>query len=156
MKIRRPRSHLASRLSFFLWGSLPDDELLELASSGQLAEPAVLSGQVDRMLNDAKIKRFCDSFPSQWLQLERLVSSTPNRDRFPDFYFLKYRTSMHMMMEPLLVFETVLIENRPITELIDSEFSYRSDALDQLYYGGKPGGKPRIPVTLLPFKTREG
>ena len=78
------------------------------------------------MLRDHKLKRFCDSFPSQWLQLERIISSLPNPEKFPDFYFAKYRDSMHMMLEPLLVFETVLIENQPITQLIDSDFTYRS------------------------------
>ena len=124
---------LASRLSFFLWGSLPDQTLLQLASAGQLHNPEVLHAQVDRMLKDHKIKRFCDSFPAQWLQLERIISSVPNPDKYSDFYFSKYRDSMHMMIEPLLLFETVLIENLPVTQLIDSDFSYRSVLLDNAY-----------------------
>ncbi|MCG8651448.1 MAG: DUF1588 domain-containing protein, partial [Pirellulales bacterium] len=82
---------------------------------------------------DQKLKRFCDSFPSQWLQLERIISSVPNRERFPEFYFSKYRNSMHMMVEPLLLFETVLIENRPITQFVDSDFTYRSLRLRNAY-----------------------
>ena len=132
---------LASRLSFFLWGGLPDETLLDLAEQGTLSDPDVLSAQVDRMLDDRKLKRFCDSFPSQWLQLDRIVSSIPDREQFPDFYFSKYRSSMHMMLEPLLVFETVLIEDRSILELVDSDFSYRSGRLSQLYYGEKASGK---------------
>jgi len=124
---------LASRLSFFLWGSLPDETLLQLAASGELHQPEVLEAQVARMLTDRKLKRFCDSFPAQWLQLDRLISSVPDRDDFPQFYFLKYRDSMHMMLEPLLLFETVLIENRPITDLIDPDFSYRSPHLEEAY-----------------------
>lgn len=124
---------LASRLSFFLWGSLPDQTLLDLAASGQLNNAQVLDQQIDRMLKDKKLKRFCDSFPSQWLQLERIISSVPNREKYPQFYFSKYRASMHMMLEPLLLFETVLIENRPITQLIDPDFTYRSDFLDGAY-----------------------
>lgn len=124
---------LASRLSFFLWGSLPDDTLLSLASDGSLSEPEILAGQVDRMLKDRKLKRFCDSFASQWLQLERIISSVPDRSTFPEFYYSKYRNSMHMMLEPLLIFETVLIENQPITQLIDSDFTYRSGQLQQAY-----------------------
>jgi Protein of unknown function (DUF1588)/Protein of unknown function (DUF1585)/Protein of unknown function (DUF1592) len=92
-----------------------------------------LSEQVERMLHDKKLKRFCDSFPAQWLQLERIISSMPNPALFPDFYFLKYRDSMHMMIEPLLLFETVLIENRPITQLVDSDFTYRSLLLREAY-----------------------
>ena len=68
---------LASRLSFFLWGSLPDDELLELARTDRLSDPKVLDGELDRMLSDPKLKRFCDSFPTQWLQLDRIISAVP-------------------------------------------------------------------------------
>lgn len=132
---------LASRLSFFLWGSLPDETLLDLAVKGELSEPKVLEAQVDRMLKDRKLKRFCDSFPAQWLQLDRIVSSIPDRKRFPSFYYSKYRQSMHMALEPLLVFETVLIENLPITQLIDSDFTYRSVLLHNAY-GELPGAPP--------------
>ena len=131
---------LASRLSFFLWGSLPDQTLLDLAAGGELHKPVILDDQIDRMLSDEKIKRFCDSFPAQWLQLERIVSSIPNPQEFPDFYFSKFRSSMHMMLEPLLLFETVLIENQPITQLIDSDFTYRSSLLEQAY--GELGNVP--------------
>lgn len=123
----------ASRLSFFLWGSLPDQELLDDAVLGQLRNPEVLNRQFKRMLRHKKLKRFCDSFPSQWLQLERIISSLPDRDKFPQFYFGKYLQSMHMMIEPLLIFETVLIENLPITQLIDSDFTYRSGLLEKAY-----------------------
>ncbi|MEZ5324153.1 MAG: DUF1592 domain-containing protein [Verrucomicrobiales bacterium] len=126
-------SELASRMSFFLWGSIPDQTLLDLAQAGELSKPDVLDAQFTRMLKDHKLKRFCDSFPSQWLQLERIISSRPNRDKFPDFYFLKYRDSMHMMLEPLLIFETVLIENQSILQLIDSDFTYRSALLQEAY-----------------------
>ncbi len=124
---------LASRLSFFLWGSLPDEALLDLAATGQLRQTDVLNDQIERMLKDPKLKRFCDSFPSQWLQLERIISSVPDREKFPEFYFSKYRASMHMMLEPLLLFETVLVENHPVTQLIDPDFSYRSDFLNGAY-----------------------
>ena len=125
---------LASRLSFFLWGSIPDQTLLDLAANGTLSRPDAMSEQVDRMLDDPKLKRFCDSFPAQWLQLDRIISSVPDREQFPDFYFSKYRNSMHMMLEPLLLFETVLIEDRPVLDLIDADFSYRSDRLEKIYY----------------------
>jgi hypothetical protein len=149
---------LASRLSFFLWGSIPDQELLNCAAAGKLIDPEVLDAQFVRMLKDHKLKRFCDSFPTQWLQLERIISSLPNPEKFPDFYFAKYRNSMHMMLEPLLLFETVLIENLPITQLIDSDFTYRSPLLENAYkeLGDKSKGKggqvvvlnfDRVPVT---------
>jgi hypothetical protein len=148
---------LASRLSFLLWGSIPDQELLELAAVGDLSKPEILDAQFDRMLKDHKLKRFCDSFPAQWLQLERIISSVPNREKYPNFYFSKYRDSMHMMMEPLLLFETVLIENLPVTQLIDSDFTYRSNLLEDAYAelasDPRPGGKSRGgAVTVLNFK----
>lgn len=146
---------LASRLSFFLWGSIPDQTLLDVAAEGKLHQPQVLTEQVERMLRDRRVKRFCDSFPAQWLQLERIISSTPDPEKYPQFYFSKYRASMHMMLEPLLLFETVLIEDRSILEFIDSDFSYRSDLLSAWYRDGSQGkaGSPvvvefrRVPVT---------
>ena len=93
------------------------------------------------MLKDKKIKRFCDSFPSQWLQLEQLVSSVPKRERYNAFYASgsEYRLSMHMMLEPLLLFETTFIEDRSILELVDSDYSYRSAALQRWY---RENGQP--------------
>ncbi len=152
---------LASRLSFFLWGGLPDDELLQLAESGELLDGGVLSGQVGRMLEDRRIKRFCDSFPAQWLQLDRIISSVPDREAYPNFYFSKYKASMHMMLEPLLVFETVLIEDRPVMDLIDPDFTYRSDLLhtslgyEQVARLDPKSGKMKKanlrPPTVIPF-----
>ena len=147
---------LATRLSLFLWGSIPDQELLDQAASGSLTDRSVLDDQITRMLNDRKLKRFCDSFPSQWLQLERLISSIPNPDLYPDFYFSKYRRSMHMMLEPLLLFETVLIENRSILDLIDPKFTYRSSLLENAYGELKTGTQVKPgrggQVTTLDFQ----
>ena len=148
---------LASRLSFFLWGSIPDATLLDVAAAGKLGDPDILTEQVERMLRDRRLRRFCDSFPAQWLQLERIISSTPDPEQFPQFYFAKegYRATMHMMLEPLLLFETVLVEDQSILKFIDSDFSYRSDLLEAWYRDGTQGdpGPPlkiqfrRVPVT---------
>jgi hypothetical protein len=143
---------LASRLSFFLWGSLPDEELLRLGKSGELLKEDVLQQQFTRMMKDRKLKRFCDSFPSQWLQLDRIISSVPDPKKFPQFYFSKYRDSMHMMVEPLLLFETVLVENLSVMEFIDASFSWRSGHLEDAYGKlGTPGKKRRGQVTVLDF-----
>jgi hypothetical protein len=143
---------LASRLSFFLWGSLPDEELLKAAESGELLKEEGIQKQFGRMLKDPKLKRFCDTFPAQWLQLDRIISSVPDPEKFPEFYFLAYRDSMHMMMEPLLLFETVLIENLPVTEFIDSSFTYRSGHLEESYGKlGNPAQKRRGQVVALDF-----
>jgi hypothetical protein len=142
---------LASRLSFFLWGSVPDEELLEVAVEGTIREDEQLSRQVDRMLTDGKLKRFCDSFPTQWLQLDRIISAVPDEKKYKNFYYGAplYRTTMDMMMEPLLLFETVLIEDRSILELIDSNYTFRSPRLRK-WYGQEPEGKLGGPVTI-PF-----
>lgn len=123
---------LASRLALFLWGSLPDEELLALADQGTLGDPDVLSGQAARLMNDRRVKRFCDSFPAQWLKIETLIASGPERKKFNHYYFAG-RQGNHVMLEPLLIFETVFVEDRPILDLIHPDFSYRSEALDRFY-----------------------
>ena len=150
---------LASRLSFFLWGSLPDEILMESAKRGDLSDPAILNQQVNRMLKDRRIKRFCDSFPSQWLQLDRIISSVPDVKKYPDFYYAppNYRTTMDMMMEPLLLFENVLIENRSILELIDSNYSFRSTRLAKWYdpeIKGRLGGPTTMQFQRVALKDR--
>ena len=131
---------LASRLSFFLWCSIPDEELLYLAERGLLQDPQVLGQQVDRMLNDRRVKNFCDSFAPQWLRINNIVSASPDFKLYRDYYFggddkISYKRGMHMMLETLLNFETVFIENRPIMELIDADFTYRSHLLEEWYQG---------------------
>lgn len=139
---------LASRLSFFLWGSGPDDELLDLAARGELARPEMLPKQIDRMLNDRRMARFCDAFPSQWLQLDRLISALPDPEKFPHFYYNNsYRVSMHMMLEPLLLFETVYLENRSVMDLIAPDFTWHSRALTGAYEGKVTDRT----VNVLPF-----
>jgi cytochrome c553 len=144
---------LASRLSFFLWGSLPDEELLELARTGRLSNPKILDGQLDRILSDPKLKRFCDSFPTQWLQLDRIISAVPDEKTYPDFYYAppSYRTTMDMMMEPLLLFETVLLEDRPVLDFIDANYTYRSARLRK-WLGEEPQGKIGGPVSMQFFR----
>ena len=131
---------LASRLSFFLWCSIPDEELLYLADQGLLQDPQILAQQVDRMLNDRRVKNFCDSFAPQWLKINNIVSASPDFKLYRDYYFggddkISYKRGMHMMLETLLNFETVFIENRPIMELIDADFTYRSHLLEEWYEG---------------------
>jgi len=132
--------NLATRLSFFLWSSIPDDELLDLAGEGKLQDTEVLKEQIDRMLNHRRVKNFCDSFAPQWLKINNLVSASPDFKTHRDYYFggddkISYKRGMHMMLEPLLNFETVFVENRPISELVDSDFTYRSHLLTEWYQG---------------------
>lgn len=158
--IEDPAFAKASKLSFFLWGSIPDEELLESARTGKLNTAEGFQEQLDRMLKDRKLKRFCDSFPSQWLQLDRILSSVPDVAHFKDFYYAppNYRTSMDMVVEPLLLFETVLVENRSLIDLIDPDFSYRSPRLQKWYgeeiQGNRLGGPVTIPFQRVPVTNR--
>ena len=130
---------LASRLAQFFWSSIPDDTLLDLADAGTLSHLETLSNQIDRMMNDKRSSRFCDNFPSQWLQLDRLITSIPDPKKFPYFYYLGYRTSLHMMSEPLLLFDTVYIEDRSILDLLDPKFTWQSERLRRNYEGQSSG-----------------
>ena len=132
---------LASRLALFFWSSIPDDTLLDLAVQGKLSEKQTLGNQIDRMLNDRKSGRFCENFPAQWLQLDRLITSVPDPKKFAYFYLVDgYRTSMHMMAEPLLLFETVYIEDRSIIELIDPKYTWENGMLRANYAGHSKAG----------------
>ncbi len=125
---------LASRLSFFLWNSIPDETLLELAEKDELAKPEVLRTVIARMLSDRKIEAFLDTFPTQWLQLENLLAVTPDPQKSRYFSLDEnYPASLQMIVEPLLLFDAVFIENRPVVELIAPEFSYRSEFLRDWY-----------------------
>src|SRR5581483_9428114 len=102
---------LASRLSYFLWSSMPDDELLGCADRGTLKQPAVLAAQVRRMLKDPKSHALVDNFGGQWLELRKLESVKPDRQRFPEWdSYLR----MSMQRETELFFENLIREDRSI------------------------------------------
>jgi len=125
---------LASNLSYVLWGSCPDDELLQLAETGELSREGVLQKTVLRMMADPRIERFLDTFPSQWMQLENVLAATP--DPQLNRYFSLDRqnpASLQMVLEPLLLFDTVFLEDRPIVELIAPAFGYQSRFLEDWY-----------------------
>ena len=128
---------LASRLSFFLWSSIPDDELLALAESGALSERDVFELAVDRMMNDKRALRFCDSFAAQWLQLANIRSAAPDAKSNRGYYLgnKQMPVASHMVLEPLLLFESVYVENRPVADLLDPDISYRSALLNAWYSG---------------------
>ena len=126
---------IASNLSFFLWASGPDAELLELADQGQLAEPEVLNKTVERMFADPKIERFLDTFPAQWMQLENILAVTPDPQKAKYFSLDKKNpASLQMLLEPLLLFDAVFVENRPVIELIAPQFNYQSGVSENLVY----------------------
>src|SRR5262249_47513768 len=100
---------LASRLSFFLWSSLPDDELLNVASQGKLKDPAVLDQQVKRMLADSKSQALIRNFAGQWLFLRNLQSSKPDGHEYPNF---DDNLRQAFRRETELFFDSILRENR--------------------------------------------
>lgn len=125
---------MASNLSYALWGSCPDAALLKLAETGELSKPAVLKKTIDRMLADPKVERFLDAFPRQWMQLQNVLGATPDPKLVP-FYRIdrQHNAGTQMVLEPLLLFDAVFIENRPLTELISPSFTYRSEFLKDWY-----------------------
>lgn len=121
---------LASRLSFFLWRSIPDDELLDAAVDGTLADRSVLTQQVHRMLVDRRATRFMNDFSEQWLQVRNIHSHVPDRRIFRDFD-LTLREAM--VRETQLFFESQVRENRPVQELLRANYTYLNERLARHY-----------------------
>ncbi len=121
---------LASRLSFFLWSSIPDEELLSLAEQGKLKNPVVLSAQVNRMLDDGRSRAFVSNFAGQWLFLRNLTQVRPDQDAFP-----KFDTVLRdaFARETELFFNAILRENRPVTDLLSANFTYLNQRLAEHY-----------------------
>ena len=118
---------LASRLSFFLWSSIPDDELLAVAAAGELHEPAVLAAQVERLLADERSQRFVENFAGQWLKLREL-DEIPSQD--PD---LDADLRAAFRQETELLFADVLRERRSVLELLDADYTYLNERLAAHY-----------------------
>lgn len=122
---------LAARLSYFLWCSTPDDELLELAGKGELGRPEVLERQARRMLSDPKADEFFEDFVGQWLGVGTLrVAIEPDRGLFPE-YSSELREAM--IAEPVQAFREVIRSDRPLLELLDSDSVYVNEALAKHY-----------------------
>jgi len=121
---------LASRLSFFLWSSIPDDELLDLADESKLRNPRVIERQVERMLDDPKSKAFLENFAGQYLFIRNLAMQKPDPDAFPMFD-ADLRESF--AKETQLFFNAIVRENRPVTELLDGRFTYLNQHLAEFY-----------------------
>ena len=121
---------LASRLSFFLWKSIPDDELLDLAVRDELSTPDVLAGQVRRMLEDRRATRFMDDFVGQRLQVRNIHSQDPDGALFAGFNDT-LRTAM--VRETELFFESQVREDRPLQELLRADYTYLNEQLARHY-----------------------
>lgn len=121
---------LASRLSFFLWKSLPDEQLYALAKEGQLSDAKVLAQQTDRMLDDEKSNRFVRDFPGQWLRLHKVNDTTPDRKLYPEYDEV---LGDAIPKEPELFFAELVRKNLSVTNLIDSDFTFVNSRLAAHY-----------------------
>ena len=121
---------LASRLSYFLWGSMPDAELLGLAQTGALQKPEVLKAQVRRMLNDPKIEALADNFAEEWLNLRKLALINPDPSQFGDFNEA-LRTAM--LKETKLFFSGVVRNDRSVMDFLNAKYSYLNGPLAKHY-----------------------
>jgi hypothetical protein len=124
---------LASRLSFFLWSSIPDEILLHAAEERTLHQPAVLKAQMTRMLKDGRSERFVNSFAGQWLELRNLDSIKPDPDKFPQFEDLRG----DMRTETRMFFESVMRDDRSILDFLDGKYTFLNQELAEFY--GIPG-----------------
>jgi mono/diheme cytochrome c family protein len=121
---------LASRLSFFLWSSPPDDELLRVASEGKLHQHAVLQQQVKRMLADSRADALVDNFAEQWLFLRNLKNSSPDPQIFPDF---DDNLRQAMREETKLFFQSIVREDRSVMDLLNADYTFVNERLARHY-----------------------
>ncbi|MEE8130310.1 MAG: DUF1592 domain-containing protein, partial [Vicinamibacterales bacterium] len=121
---------LASRLSFFLWGSIPDDELLDAAVGGRLSDPAVLEQQVRRMLADARSSVLVTSFAAQWLHLRRMRSVSPDVNAFPAF---DDNLREALVRETELLLESQLRDDRSVVDLLTADYTFVNERLARHY-----------------------
>ena len=142
---------LATRLSFFLWSSIPDSKLLDLAATGQLSKPAVLEEQTRRMLADPKAKSLVDNFASQWMRLRELDNAEPDASAdFDGNLRIAFRREMQMF------FESILREDRSVIDLLDADYTFVDERLAHHY--GIPNIKGSLfrKVTLAKDDPRRG
>lgn len=144
---------LANRLSYFLWKSMPDDELFSLAKSGTLSDSAVLAEQVERMLADEKSQRFVNDFLGQWLWLHKINATTPDDGLYPEFDEL---LSAAIPQEPIMFFTELIDKNLSLTNLIDSEFTFVNRRLATHYQLPDVEGQDFRKVELPKDSTRGG
>ena len=144
---------LASKLSYFLWSSMPDQELLDLAARGKLSDPKVRHAQVERMLNSPKRERFIKNFTGQWLGLREIEFTSPSAKLFPEFDPMLQES---MVRETEGFFSHLLEKDLSVSNFIDSEFTVLNERLARHY--GIPGitGHEHSRVVQLPFDSIRG
>jgi len=146
---RITQHELATRLSYFLWATMPDEALRRAAAAGTLRDPQVLAAQVRRMLRDPKAHSLAEQFGGQWLQFRALESITRNRERFPDFEdYLR----LSMRRETELFVDHIVREDRSILDFIDARYSFLNERLARHYGIGGVSGPAfrRVDLTGTP------
>jgi len=123
---------LATRLALFLWNSEPDLELRALAARGDLQRPDVLRAETERMLRDPKSRRFVEAFLDYWIEIRKMAESTPSTALYPDYY-LDDMLSEAALAETQMFFETLLQEDLPARNVVDSDFTFANEHLAKHY-----------------------
>ena len=143
-------TELASRLSFFLWSSIPDEQLLDLAAKGRLRDPATLQQQVKRMVVDPKADAFIENFAGQWLYLRELANLQTEAPGFDDNLRQSFRR------ETELLFATIVRDDRPLVELLDADYTFVDERLARHYGIANVRGSHFRRVTLDASHPRRG
>ena len=125
---------VAARLSFFLWSSMPDERLFELAQAGKLTDEAVLQQQVDRMLDDPKSAAFMRHFPERWLRLDKIAESPPELNG-PFRVYWDRKLEPQILAQTTAYFTDIVKTNGPIRQFIDSDYTYLNEAIASVFYG---------------------
>jgi len=144
---------LASRLSFFLWSSIPDEELLDLAEKGTLHDPAILAQQTKRMLADPRSQAFTTNFAGQWLSLRRLKDIVPDPFLYPDY---GDTLALAFQKEAELFFDSIVREDRPLSDLLDADYTFVNERLARHYGIANVKGINFQRVTLAADSPRRG
>lgn len=144
---------LASRLSYFLWSSMPDEELFAAARNGELHKPGPLAQAFDRMIADPKVDRFLDSFPHQWLQLHRVGMFQPDPNLYPEYGPWLEES---MLLETKSYFAEMFRKNLPLREAVDSDWTMLNSRLAAHYGLSAPQDLEIARVTLQPESGRGG
>ncbi len=144
---------LASRLSYFLWSTLPDEPLLALAAQGELRKPDVLRAQVERMLEHPKASAFTENFTGQWLSLRDIEATTPDKLLYPEW---EEHLQWSAVRETQLFFEELLRQNRGVKNFVDSDFALLNGRLAQHYGITNVHGVAFRKVALQPGQHRGG
>ncbi len=144
---------IASRLSYFLWSTKPDPELFALAAKGELHRPEVLKTQIARMIADSRIRALVDNFGGQWLQIRNIWELDIDHDAFPNW---KSNLKGMMKEETERFLESVIKEDRPLTDLLDADYTFLNEDLARYYGIDGVNGRIFRRVTLPPDSPRGG